>query len=347
MEDCLPSVARALGEDYPSLRRSPASRASGATSLDVYRQSQSVGAPSGQKKSGLNNGIPLEVQAKICCDPWAVRHRFLHPESGLLAYATCGRYACLYCGPRRVALWRSVIEQAAPQRFITLTSVGDTLSEVGSVTQAIVRRIRRHGYEFQYCATFEQHKMGRFHTHMLQRGEYIPQGFLSESLRSVTHGRSWVVDIRRCKPGSAGYVTKYCTKMLAAGDVGRNPDGTVRRVNRVRYSRGFFPSSVAEMRADLRDKWQSERAERTGEPIIDLDGSWVLQEVCELPRLPKSRGGGVDQVAAEAQYRELVADRWEDVGTEAKRSSRGDLVVLRFMLGDELPASLDAASPTP
>lgn len=309
------------------------SAAAAATSLDVNRQSQSELVSSVQKKSGLNNGIPLEIQARICCDPWAVRHRFVHPESGLVAAATCGRYACLYCGPRRVAVWRSVIERANPQRFVTLSRVGDTLSEVGRVSTTIVRNLRRKGYRFEYCATFEQHKMGAFHLHMLQRGEYIPQRVLSESLRSVTHGRSWVTDIRQCKPGSAGYVVKYCTKMVAASDVGRNLDGTVRRVNRVRYSRGFFPSSVADMRADLRKEWRESRSEVTGEPLIDLDGSWQLQEVCELPR---DAAGRLDTAAAASQYRELVASRVEGASVEARKSSRGDLVVLRFMLGSEL-----------
>ena len=31
--------------------------------------------------------------------------------------------------------------------------------------------------------TFERHKNGKFHIHMLQKGNYIPQKFLSECLR--------------------------------------------------------------------------------------------------------------------------------------------------------------------
>lgn len=333
---CLSASSATLPSLYPDDDSRPVGAGVGSASLDVYRQSHTTGEASGQKKSGLNNGIPLEIQAKTCCDPWAVRHRFVHPETGLVAQATCGRYACLYCGPRRVSMWRSVIERAEPERFVTLSRVGDTLSSVGRVSTTIVQHLRRKGYRFEYCATFEQHKMGAFHIHMLQRGDYIPQAVLSDALRSATHGRSWVTDIRRCKPGSAGYVTKYCTKMLAASDVGRKPDGTLARVNRVRYSRQFFPSSVAEMREQLRAEWSASKRE-DGEPIVDVSGAWILDELHPIPR---DLAGRVDQRAADVQYRDLVAARYENASTEARRAGRGDLIVLRFMLGEVAASGL-------
>lgn len=345
------AVGRGLAEVYPP----PASLgATGATSLDLYRQSHTVGGASGQKESGLNNGIPLQVQAKICCDPWAVRRRFLHPESGLLVPALCGRYACLYCGPRRVNMWRAVVAVAAPERFVTFSRMGATLDQAARALTTVVQSLRRKGYRFEYFAVPERHKNLAFHWHLLEKGDYIPQAVLSDVQRSATHGLSYVCHIARAKGDVAGYATKYVTKSLSDTDVGLRPDGTRRRVNRVRYSRHFFPSSAAEVRADLREQWQAERAERTGEDVIDLEGSWVLQEVCELPMRPKSRGGGVDQIAADAQYRELVAQRLEDAGTEARKSSRADLVSLRFMLGRELESlgiplspSLPLVSSTP
>ncbi len=336
-ERCLlQSNLAALSSPYPDDAPRDALAGGASPSLDVYRQSHTDDGASGRKKSGLNNGISLEVQAKICCDPWAVRHRFVHPETGLVAHASCGRYACLYCGPRRVSMWRAVIERAGPERFVTLSRVGDTLAVVRRVSTTIVHALRRKGYRFEYCATFEQHRMGAFHIHMLQRGDFIPQAILSDALRSATHGYSWITDIRRCKPGSAGYVTKYCTKMLAASDVGRKPDGTRPRVNRVRYSRHFFPSAVADLREQLRAEWSAKRAQ-DGEPVIDLDGEWVMQEAYPLPR---DVYGRIDDAAAAQQYRDLVAERYEAATLDARKASRGDLVVLRFMLGDELAGAV-------
>ena len=116
----------------------------------------------------------------------------------------------------------------------------------------MVQRLRRQGYTFEYCMTFERHKNGKFHIHMLQKGDYIPQKYLSECLRSATHGSSYVVHISRCRPGTAGYVTKYCTKVLATSEVGSRADGTQARVNRVRYSKGFSPSATKILKDELR-----------------------------------------------------------------------------------------------
>lgn len=301
------------------------------TRLDVYRQSHTVDTPQSPINPRVPASIPLEIQQRICCDPWALRHRFLHAESGLVAHATCGRYSCLFCGPRRVSMWRSTIELASPERFVTLTRVGDTLAEVGRVTTTICQRLRRAGYKFEYCATFERHKRAGngFHVHMLQRGDYIPKGELSAALLSATHGRSFVVDVHKCKPGSAGYVTKYCTKMLTASEQGSREDGTRARVNRVRYSRQFFPAPVAQLRDYLKAQ-ALDKLEEAGGAIADLDGAWVLQEFAELPRV----NGRVDAEAASAQYHELLAVRVDSLDGSARR---GDAVVLRFML-DELTA---------
>ena len=150
----------------------------------------------------------LEDQIRCCTDKWAVRHYLVHEGTGVVLPMMCGKYKCKYCGPRRVEMWRSLIEAAEPERFITLTGVGQTLADVGRVATTMVQRLRRQGYTFEYCMTFEQHKNGNFHIHMLQKGDYIPQKFLSACLRSATRGSSYVVHISRCRPGTAGYVTK-------------------------------------------------------------------------------------------------------------------------------------------
>jgi hypothetical protein len=121
----------------------------------------------------------LEDQISCCTDKWAVRHRITHEATGEMVPMLCGKYNCKYCGPRRVEMWRSLIELAEPERFITLTGVGRTLAEVSRVATTLVQRLRRNGYKFEYCMTFEQHKNGRFHIHMLQKGDYMPQRLLS------------------------------------------------------------------------------------------------------------------------------------------------------------------------
>ena len=237
----------------------------------------------------------------------------------------CGKYSCKYCGPRRVEVWRSLIELAEPERFITLTRVGKTLAEIGRVATTVVQRLRRKGYAFEYCMTFERHKNNYFHIHMLQKGDFIPQRFLSECLRSATHGSSYVVHIVRCRSGTAGYVTKYCTKVLAESEVGTRPDGTRARVNRVRYSKRFFPSPTKALKAVLR----AAAAEKRGEDTESYEGRWRLQEIAPVPH---DDDGRVIEELAQAQYQKLVANRVQEASTEPMKLSKGSKQVLAFMV---------------
>jgi hypothetical protein len=173
--------------------------------------------------------------------------------------------------------------------------------------------------------TFERHKNGRFHIHMLQKGDYIPQKFLSECLRSATHGQSNVVHIARCRAGTAGYVTKYCTKVLATSEVGSRVDGTQARVNRVRYSKHFFPSPTSVMKEALR----MAAAEKKGEVAETYERSWKLQEVAPLPH---DEQGHIDEQAAYKQYERLVAERVQEVSAEPVKLSKGGKQVLVFMV---------------
>ena len=274
----------------------------------------------------------LEDQIACCTNPWAVRQRMVHAATGVVVPMLCDKYTCKYCGPRRVEMWRSVIELAEPERFITLTGVGKTLAEVGRVATTIVQHLRRKGYQFEYCLTFERHKNGKFHIHMLQKGDYIPQKVLSEYLRSATHGQSYVVDIRRCRPGTAGYVTKYATKLLQANEVGSKPDGTRARVNRVRYSKHFFPLPTKAMKNEFRAQ-KAEKAREQGEDAETYEGAWKLLETAPLPRDDRGR---VIEEAAHEQYRQLVAQRVKEAATEPVQLSKGGKQVLTYMVLESL-----------
>lgn len=325
------SVALAQVEALPSSIND-----AGDTSLELYRQSQEAEASSSREIWAADGTLAPEIEAAICTDKWAIRHRIVNETTGESFPMQCKRYKCLHCGPRRVAMWRAIIEQAEPERFITLSRVGDTLVEVGRVMTVIARRLRRLGYHFEYLATFERHRVAAngYHIHIIQTGDYIPQAVLSECLRSATHGRSWVVDIRRASGQVAGYVTKYVTKALTHDEIGEKPDGSVARPNRIRYSKRFFKGATTkEIRAYLIGEMWDRRRER-GEAIPDEEsesGPWRLVEVAELPR--ERMTGCVDQEQAHQQYRKLVEARALEQGTTFK-PSRGGLHVVQFMLAE-------------
>src|SRR5437868_11978311 len=115
------------------------------TSLELYRQSQEDERPSGQKIWEPDGSLIPEIEASVCTDPWAIRHRMVDTATGESFTMCCDRYKCLHCGPKKVANWRSLVELAGPERFITLSRVGDTLVEVGRVITVITRRLRRLG----------------------------------------------------------------------------------------------------------------------------------------------------------------------------------------------------------
>ena len=61
----------------------------------------------------------LEDQISCCTDKWAVRHYLVHEGTGMVVPMLCGTYKCKYCGPRRVEMWRSLIESAEPEMTLS------------------------------------------------------------------------------------------------------------------------------------------------------------------------------------------------------------------------------------
>ena len=69
----------------------------------------------------------------FCPDAWALRHRYVHRETGETVRARCGSWSCLYCGPRKVDMWRQLIREAQPTLYVVLTWVGWTGQEASRV----------------------------------------------------------------------------------------------------------------------------------------------------------------------------------------------------------------------
>lgn len=257
----------------------------------------------------------------ICPDAWALRHRFVHKETGEMIRARCDSWRCLYCGPRKVDQWRQLVKQAEPRLFVTLTKVGWTVEEASRVLTTVLQRLRRgfksqdperkgfrEAYPVEYFAVLERHdnfEENGFHWHLLVKGvDFLPKQVVSDALWSATKGRAYIVDVQRVRNATAvGYVTKYLTKSITQGEQGvreeqremvvlglevveqapeYDEEGNLLReerpslyrirrdeqgnpveektmclvevkskARRIRYSRRFFPASVADLRAKL------------------------------------------------------------------------------------------------
>ncbi len=194
--------------------------------------------------------VPLEEQVRIaeqyqletllfCPDAWALRHGFINVHTGEEFRARCDRWTCLYCGPRKVDLWRRLVAEAEPKLHVVLTRVGWTVQDASRVLTTVLQYLRRgskgHGrdhvgarpaYPVECFAVLEEHKNFHkvgFHWHLLVNGvEHVPHQVVSEALRSSMKARyepqdrSYIVRVRGVTNARAiGYVTKYLTKEVA------------------------------------------------------------------------------------------------------------------------------------
>lgn len=96
--------------------------------------------------------------------------------------------------------------------MITLTGLPIVRAEAASAWQALRQDMRRQGLAFEYARFLEAGELhGALHWHFAQKGDYIPQTWLSSHAEKAGLGR--VVDIRATYgAGPAWYMTKYITK---------------------------------------------------------------------------------------------------------------------------------------
>lgn len=206
------------------------------------------------KDNSFNNvQIPLpdlECQADLvqyhridtllyCPNAWALRHVFVNQETGETIRARCNRWDCLYCGPRKVDQWRQLVKAAEPTLFLTLSKSGKTVEEAARALTVFMRFLRRgskgkgpnkvgarEAYPVEYFAVLERHSNfaeNGFHWHLLLKGvDYLPyKEVIQPAWRSATHEQAEIGHIEAIRnPKAIGYVTKYLTKSVTAGEKG-------------------------------------------------------------------------------------------------------------------------------
>lgn len=109
----------------------------------------------------------------------------------------------------------SGLERGGPFRFLTLTSTRQSSHDIHKHFRALMARLQRRGLVSGYIQVPEFTQTGLAHKHVILRGKFIDQAYLSHTWEEI-HGAK-VVDIRAIKskhPHSnmAAEMAKYMSK---------------------------------------------------------------------------------------------------------------------------------------
>ena len=97
-------------------------------------------------------------------------------------------------------------------RFLTLTTSNESNEDIYASFEKFVKRVRRKFGHFEYAAVREWTVKGKPHLHVLFRGNYMDQKWISSAWSEV-HS-SFIVDIRKVTSlkKAANYLMKYLVK---------------------------------------------------------------------------------------------------------------------------------------
>lgn len=134
---------------------------------------------------------------------------------------SCRSWGCPDCCKGRRFKLVSEAQEGKPERFITLSvnphwfnSPEERAEKLVTAWREIRRRFLRlrKGNSCEFLAVFELTKLGEPHLHIMQRGTYMRQSWISAQMKELIGAP--VVDIRavRGKKEVAKYVTKYISK---------------------------------------------------------------------------------------------------------------------------------------
>ena len=131
----------------------------------------------------------------------------------------CKSWDCKVCGPRKRAIWIQRLTAGKPEREITLTCpVGKFASSdcaailMKKAWAKLVGKIRRVWGPFEYALVFELTKNGTPHMHILCRGSYIAQKWISRWWDKLGIGPVVYIQSVKGEKLHAAHACKYLAK---------------------------------------------------------------------------------------------------------------------------------------
>lgn len=194
----------------------------------------------------------------LYCQQWSI----CKEEDGVKTYLPldCHSWSCPRCAAGMKSKITKALQDVEVHRFVTLTASvaafpnpDDAWRVLGRSVNVLLKRIRRYcaPNSVEFFMVWETTQRGYPHAHLLFRGPYLPQRWLSRQWDDLTG--SPIVDVRRVASGptAAKYIAKYLAKQLNA------PKGT----RRYRHSFNFFggPSLTSLIRRVTLGGWRVEK----------------------------------------------------------------------------------------
>lgn len=186
---------------------------------------------------------------------------YADPDTGdlIITPTRCHRWDCPHCAPVRKAEVMARARAGRPERIIVLTlrpmpskNLSARIDYIRLMWRRLLQRIRRQYGPIEWMAALELQKNGTPHLHILQRGPYISQRWLSAAWMHLTG--SFRVHISKIdhERGAIDECTKYLTK--TASEVQKSAPG--RPVYTM--SRGWLPADfVAKADSEPIDPWSA------------------------------------------------------------------------------------------
>jgi len=227
-------------------------------------------------------------------------------ERWVVIQQRCKRWGCRYCGVRKTTHYARRVQDAEPNRLITLTvnpacwnSPRDAYDGTRRKLGDLNKRLRKELGEWEYFRVLEVTKKGWPHYHLVARCPYIPQARISNLWNELTGAP--IVDVRKIRKSKEVYyyVMKYLAKQTYI-------EWTNRRCS---WSASFFP----------KDEWTPPESLN----IAELD--WIEQGPVEYLRTHYS-GRIIEQIGLDAW---AILDRPQR-GTEEARGAKGEQRGLAF-----------------
>lgn len=133
----------------------------------------------------------------------------------------CRSWLCPNCAEWRQKCLMSQCINGKPNRFITITCRAGQFGTKEGNAAAIVRawriivqrwRRKRPWHRCQFIAVFEPHESGWPHLHVLWRGHWLDQEWLSEQTTELLNSPVAHVSLIKGRKSAAFYVAKYFSK---------------------------------------------------------------------------------------------------------------------------------------